>query len=687
MNRQLLTAARLVGSTALTIVAIFSVEMPDGFLGPANELTTFGSIYAGALLVSTVLVGVGLIRGVDWLGNLVPIVFSVNIGIFVPALITDPLIAALLIIWHMVLMVHHLFPEESEFSQFIDRSRLPAMRPVEEWWDAYGPPARHLVLVALVLTVAVIGFELSRHWVALLVCSVLTVATIAATYRFVRLMFDTGQRAVVLLAIPVVVSVFFLGQPSVALGLLGIYHALTLVLMIARGPIFAEVLAAFFDYPAVLIAAAFISLILLGTLLLTFPEASATGTPIDALDALFTATSATCVTGLIVLDTPHDFSLFGHIVILSLIQIGGLGIMVLSTFGAVIVGGKLGLRGQRALGETLDIHDPRTAYRLALFIVAATFIIEAVGAVFLTFAFASHGYGWGEAIWHGVFHSISAFCNAGFALQSDSIVMFQNDPFALMVFSAIITLGGLGFLVIAGAFRSGRAQIQGNQRRTQWSVQVKVVLWASLALVIAGWVLFLGVEWNDSLAGLAPGDKIMNALFQSVTLRTAGFNSVDYGGLQQATILAMLGFMFIGASPGSTGGGIKTTTAVVLFGGVRAIARGEPKVVLFNRRIAQDIVYRSAAIAIVAVLIIGGGLFALLLTEDLPFEMLAFEMVSAMATVGLSIGATGELGAPGKFVIIFVMFIGRIGPLTLALLLGGGKPSPVTYPRTRLMVG
>jgi trk system potassium uptake protein TrkH len=682
MQNRLLTAARLVGSSALTIVAIFSVEMPGGFLGAANELTTFGSVYAGALVVGTLLVGAGLIRQVDWLRNLVPVAFSVNIGIFVPALITDPLVSALLIIWHLVLLAHHLFPEESEFGQLIDRSRLPSMEPVEKWWDTFGPPARHLVLVSLILTVAVIGFELSEHWVALLVCSVLTVGTIAATYRFVRLMFDGGQRAVVLLAVPVALSVLFLGQPSVVLGLLGVYHALTLVLMIARGPLFAELLATFLDHPAVLIAAAFVSIILLGTLLLTFPAASATGTAIDAIDALFTATSATCVTGLIVLDTPHDFTLFGHVVILSLIQIGGLGIMVLSTFGAVIIGGKLGLRGERALGEALDIHDPRTAYRLALFVVAATVVIEAVGAALLSFAYASHGYGWGDAIWHGVFHSISAFCNAGFALQSDSIVMFQEDPFALMVFSAIITLGGLGFLVMAGAFRSWRAE-----GRTPWSVQVKVVLWASLALVLAGWVLFLSVEWNASLAGLSAGDKVMNALFQSVTLRTAGFNSVDFGGLELATILAMLGFMYIGASPGSTGGGIKTTTAAVLLGGVRAIARGEPKVVLFNRRISQDIVYRSAAIAVVAVLIIGGGLFVLLLTEDLPFEMLAFEMVSAMATVGLSIGATGELSAAGKFVIIFVMFVGRIGPLTLALLLGGGKKSPVTYPKTRMMVG
>ena len=680
--KRMLTAARLIGSTAVTLVAIFAVEMPAGYLGPADQLTDFGTFYAGALIAATFLIGAGLIRQVDWLSNLVPIIFSVNIGLFVPGLISDPLLSALIVIWHLTLLAHHLFPEQTELSRARDRMHGTGSERIEAWWRKYGPPARHLVVIALILTVAVVGFELSRDLFVLVMCFTLNAGAIFASAQFLWSMFRAGSTAVALVAVPVVAGLFFVGNPPVALSLLAVYQLLTLVLMVARGPMFDELMGVFFDYPAVLIASAFVSVILLGTLLLTFPEASATGVPIDALDALFTATSATCVTGLIVLDTPVAFSTFGHGVILGLIQIGGLGIMVLSTFGALIVGGKLGLRGEQALGELLDLRDPRSAYRLTTFIVVSTLVIEAIGAAVLSLFYAGHGYGVSESIWRGVFHSISAFCNAGFALQSDSIVMFQDSPFAVLTFAALIMLGGIGFLVLAAAWRAFT-----TDEPSRWSVQAKVVLAASLVLLLGGWAVYLGVEWNASLAGLSPFDKIVNAFFQSVTLRTAGFNSVDFGPLHPATLLFMLGFMYIGASPGSTGGGIKTTTATVMLAGIRSIARGEPKVVLFDRRISQDIVYRSAAIAVIAILIIGTGFFLLLLTEDLPFEMLAFEVVSAMGTVGLSIGATGELSPAGKFIIIFIMFVGRIGPLTLALLLGGGRPGPGKYPRTRIMVG
>ncbi len=678
MQPRLLTAARFAGSIALTIVAIFSVDMPEGYLGPAGELTGLSTAYAGILVAALVLVGAGVLKRVGWVRHLVPLVFSVNIGLFVPALVSDPLVAALVTAWHLALLVLHLVPERTGYHQI----RKPAVEAIEQWWEAYGPPARHLVVVSIVLTIVAVGFELSRDWEVLLTCFALHALTLWATARYLWLIFDSGQHAVALVGVPLVLAVLSVMDPPTALSLLAVFQALTLVVMVARGPVFDELLHTFFGSPALLIVSAFLSVILLGTVFLTFPAASATGVPIDPLDALFTATSATCVTGLIVLDTPVAFSTFGHVVILSLIQIGGLGIMVLSTFGALIIGGRLGLRGEKALGHVLEIHDPRSAYRLTSFIVASTLISEAIGAALLTLGFRSHGLEWSEAAWRGIFHSISAFCNAGFALQSDSIVMFQENPLILAVFMALITLGGLGFIIMAGVWSSWT-----TSEKSRWTVQAKLVLLASVVLVALGFVLYLGVEWDASLGHLEPADRVVNALFQSVTLRTAGFNSVDLGPMRSATVLFTLFFMYVGASPGSTGGGIKTTTAVVLLAGVSAIARGEPKIVLFNRRISQDIVYRSAAIAVISVLIIGGGLFVLLLTEDIGFEMLAFEVVSAIGTVGLSLGATGELGAAGKFVIIFVMFAGRIGPLTLALLLGGGKPSPVEYPRASIMVG
>jgi trk system potassium uptake protein TrkH len=331
----------------------------------------------------------------------------------------------------------------------------------------------------------------------------------------------------------------------------------------------------------------------------------------------------------------------------------------------------------------LERGSTKSAYDLTKFIVLSTLAIEAVGAVGLTAVYyVRYGYDLAKAAWHGVFHAISAFCNAGFALQSDSVVMFEQDPFALIWLSFLITLGGIGFAVLAAFWRRARGR---ETRRA--SVQTRIVLWMSGFLVVSAWIVFLAVEWDASLAGLPIIDRVANALFQSVTLRTAGFNSVDFGSLEMATVLMMLIFMFIGASPGSTGGGIKTTTAVVLLFGVGAIARGETRIRFFGRSLPQATLYRSAAIAVVALLIIICGLFVLLLVEDVPFYSLAFETISAMATVGLSLGATGELGAIGKFVIIAIMFVGRVGPLTLALLLTAGESKNFEYPEANVMVG
>lgn len=680
--RRFVTSARLIGTTALTIVGVFAVDMPDGYLGPADHLTLFSSIYAIAVLLLTLVGVIGQLRKANWTSGLIPIIWSTNIGVFVPAIVSDPLLAVLLILWHLVMLAEHLFPSAVSFGGMREILVKGADREISEWYAVYGAAVRHMVVVSLILTVAVVGFELSTSLFVLVLCFALNLGTIAGSAKFVWLIFQRRNRGVAAMALALLASLITLSAPGVSLTFLAIYQLLALLLLVGRGPVFSELLEAFFDYPAILIVTAFASVILLGTLFLTFPEASATGVPIDPLDALFTSTSAVCVTGLIVLDTPVAFTTFGHVVILVLIQIGGLGIMVLSTFGTLLVGGKLGLRGERALGEMLELRDPRSAYRLTMFIVVSTLTIEGVGALLLAFSYMRHGLAVGDALWRGVFHSISAFCNAGFALQSDSVVMFKEDPLPLMVISALIIFGGLGFLVLAGAW-----QTLVRRKRMRLSVQAKVVGAMTIFLIVSGALLYLGVEWDHTLAGLSVSDRIFNAIFQSVTLRTAGFNSVDFGTLQGASVLFMIIYMFIGASPGSTGGGIKTTTTAVLFSSIRSIARGEPKVTLFERRITQDIVYRSIAITIIASLIVGTAFFLLLLTESQSFDVLLFEVVSAMGTVGLSLGATASLSPAGKFIIVFVMFVGRIGPLTLALLLGGGKPTAVEYPRGRIMVG
>jgi trk system potassium uptake protein TrkH len=365
-----------------------------------------------------------------------------------------------------------------------------------------------------------------------------------------------------------------------------------------------------------------------------------------------------------------------------LFQIGGLGIMVLSTFATILLGGRLGLRGEHALEEMLETKAPGHAYRLTRFIVLSTLAIEAVGALMLAVSFRVHDFAWAEAWWRAVFHSVSAFCNAGFALQSDSLVLFQEDPATLIVFTVLILAGGLGFVVLAWTW-----QRLTRKTRERTGTQTKVVVAVSIALLALGFVEFIAVEWNRSLSDLSLGSKVANAWFQTVTTRTAGFNSVDFVQIHPATVLTFIALMFIGASPGGTGGGIKTTTFAVLVAAVRTVARGEGKPTLFRRVIPDAVVLRASTITVVALILATACTFVLLLSQDSEFSVLAFEAVSALGTVGLSLGATGELGAGGKIAVIITMFAGRIGPLSLALVLARGRGRHFSYPTARIMVG
>jgi trk system potassium uptake protein TrkH len=452
-------------------------------------------------------------------------------------------------------------------------------------------------------------------------------------------------------------------------------------LLLNRGPLASELVRRFTDRPALLVVSTFGAVAVLGGVALSFPAAAEAGR-IGPLDALFTAVSATCVTGLIVVDTPTAFTQFGEGVVLLLFQIGGLGMMVLSTFATLALGGRLSLRGERALEHVLELGSPQHAYRLVRFIVLATLGVEAVGAAVLSWRYVAHDFAFGEALWRGVFQSVSAFCNAGFSLQTDSIVMFQSDPIALTMHAVLIVLGGLGFIVLAWMWSR---VVQRSRARPP--VQARVVLVVSAILVLAGMVVYAVLEWERTLAGMSSADKLLNAAFQSITTRTAGFNSVDFASLRPATVLFMVVFMFIGAAPGGTGGGIKITTVAVLAAAIPDIVGARRGVLLFGRVIPHDTLQRAATIAVVAAGTMVLSLFMLLLTEDAPFVVLAFEVVSALGTVGLSLGVTGALTTTGKWVVIATMFIGRIGPLTLALALGRRGTTRIHYPETRIMVG
>lgn len=433
------------------------------------------------------------------------------------------------------------------------------------------------------------------------------------------------------------------------------------------------------DNPARLLVATFAALSLGGAALLRLPLAS-TRAPASFIDALFTAVSACCVTGLGVLDTPTFFTPFGQAVILLLIQVGGLGIMTFSTAAVVLFGGRLSVRHE---GAVLGLVGAERRDRLRedlKRVLVVTFGVEAAGALLLTGAFVARGEALGTALWRGVFTAVSAFCNAGFALQSDNLVSYNDSPFILHTVALLIVAGGLGPAVVVALPAVARGQ--------KVPLTASLGLVAAAALLVAPAVLIGASEWSNALAPLSFWDKLHNAWFQSVTLRTAGFNSVDLTALRPATLTVMLLCMFIGGGPQSTAGGAKTTTVALLILAVVAAVRGQEHVSAFRRRVSHDTIYKSAAIATLGALSVVGALIAVQLTQDLPFDLALFEVVSALGTVGLTIGATPRLDDVGRLLISACMFMGRVGPMTLFLLLVARRqPRRPALPEEAVAVG
>lgn len=415
----------------------------------------------------------------------------------------------------------------------------------------------------------------------------------------------------------------------------------------------------FLNHPARVLISTFLGLCVLGTLLLQLPWASAKGS-IAPVDAAFTAVSAVCVTGLTVLDTPNDFTLLGQWFILILIQLGGLGIMTISTVALHVMGKRLSLRQERLL-TTLTETSHRDLIGSLVMIVRFTLLTELAGAALLTGCFLNAGDSLSRAVWRGLFTSISAFCNAGFALQSTSLIPYQTSPLVLHTIAALIVLGGLApaTCLLLPAWIRGRAI----------PLAPRIAIVTTVALLLAGTVCFLVFEWNNAFAALSIADKLHNAWFQSVTLRTAGFNSVDISGVLGSTFLIMLSFMFIGGSPGGTAGGVKTTTIGILAMTFWSSITGRNEVIAQNRRIPQNTINRAITVVGSGVMVWFVAVLALQITQHLPARELVFEVTSALGTVGLSLGSTPYLDGIGKIIIMLTMFIGRIGPMTLFTLL------------------
>lgn len=463
----------------------------------------------------------------------------------------------------------------------------------------------------------------------------------------------------------------FLALPRVAAALIIVRIIIAVLVRVLESTIGTRILSHLNLRPSQTLALSFIGLIGVGTLLLTFPAASTDGKGASFINALFTMTSASCVAGLSVHNIGADFTRFGQTVIMVGMQAGGLGIMFLSAAFAVMVGGAIAGIRHNKLREALDVSTPEGLKALVRAVAGTTMVIEFVGALSLFFATSEKIPVAADRLWWSVFHAISAFCSAGLALSPTSLTGFVDDTFVCIVFLVMFYAGGIGFFVISDLTDADVWRVK--KPRALWGrlqMQTKVVITTNLILDFLGTLLFLFFEYDGALRGLDVGKKIFASYFHAVSLRSAGFHLVPLGGIAGATVIFGVAFMFIGASPGSTGGGIKNTTAAISVMALRAMLRGRADVELFGRRVDPSVISRSLSIVLVAAIIVAIFLTLLLATQEIRFENLLFETVAAFGTAGLSMDTTGLLNTTGKFLIVLLMYIGRIGPLTLALAIG-----------------
>jgi trk system potassium uptake protein TrkH len=408
----------------------------------------------------------------------------------------------------------------------------------------------------------------------------------------------------------------------------------------------------------------FVVAIVLGTVLLVLPFSTVDG-HISFLDALFTATSAVCVTGLIVQDTAAFFTPVGQAIILILFQIGGLGILTFSTLILLVSGKRISFTDRLIIQQDFLPAAPRNVRVLVKNIFVYTLSFELLGTVLLVFRWHKQ-YSFPRTVFVSLFHSVSAFCNAGFSVFSDSFQAYQGDAYVNTVLILLIVLGGLGFLVHLEVRQSLFRLIRGL--RVQISLHTKMVLSMTLGLILVSLGLFLVIEWKHALQGLPLSEKIITALFQVITPRTAGFNTMDLNTLSLASVSLLIILMFIGASPGSTGGGVKTSTVGVILAFLRSKLAARESIHLFFRTLPLELISKAYTVVTLGICVIAAATFLLSLGQpDATMEEIVFEVFSAFGTVGLSLGLTPKLHALGKLVIILTMYIGRIGPLSLLL--------------------
>lgn len=434
----------------------------------------------------------------------------------------------------------------------------------------------------------------------------------------------------------------------------------------------------------------FLAVIVVGTLLLAMPFSTPTGTWNDPIVALFTATSAVCVTGLAVVDTGNDFSFWGQLFILLLAQIGGLGYMTTTTFLIMLTGRKFNLKQKIAIQQALDRREIQGSSQIIRSIIATTLFFEITGIFLLLLVFVPD-FGWDKGMWLAIFHSVSAWNNAGFSLFSNSLVDYQSSALLVFTISALIIFGGIGYQVILEMFLLLRERLRRVPQNIVLSLDYKVAISTTFFLLLLGTVAFFFVEIKNyqTLQNINFSSQLLAAFFQSVTTRTAGFNSIEISSMTTAGLFITIAFMFIGASPGGTGGGMKTTTIRVLSSCTKSILQGKEEVLLYERRIPLTLVLKAVGVVVGSVTAVIACTILISLTDPgFDFIKIFFEVVSAYATVGLSTGITSDISIWGKLILILTMYMGRVGVLLLmSALLGDSKPSRIHYPEEDLLVG
>lgn len=440
--------------------------------------------------------------------------------------------------------------------------------------------------------------------------------------------------------------------------------------------------------PFKILAIGFATVILTGGILLSLPISSVSGQYTSLLDTIFTATSAVCVTGLVVLDTGTYWSVFGQWIILILIEIGGLGFMALSTIFALLLGKRISLRERLVMQEAYNTFSLQGVISHVRYMLFFTLAVQGGAALILMTQFIPL-YGIGTGIYYGIFHAISAFNNAGFDLLGNftSVTVLNTNKVVLMTLGTLINIGGLGYLV----WREIISSIRSKKKLKNFSLHSKVVLTISLTLVLFGSLIFLIFEWNNpaTMQGMRFSDKIVNSYFSATTPRTAGFNSISNSEMSPAGKLLTMAYMFIGGSPGSTAGGVKTTTLGIVIFTLISVLKGREDVEVYHKKLSQSTVYRAVAVFLLGISIVVMGVMVLSIAEvGATFEVILYEVLSAFGTVGLTQGITPSLTAVSKVTLTLIMYMGRVGPLTVMLALAGKQSKAnVKYPEGKLLIG